>query len=451
MKKASALKDYLDRYAAGEPWSLQAGNLDHLEQVVVIPAYAEKDHLFDTLLSLAQNDEQCLQKTLVVCVINNKSTAPAADKENNARTLECIQALIGRKSINGFSDDDHLQITLQKIAASPIRLACVDAASPGMEIPEKEGGVGMARKIGMDTALRVLGTSNEGVRLIFCLDADTLVQANYLSAVRKAFAGGKTKTGILAYEHPIPPDGMERTAIVQYEIFLRYWVLGLCYADSPYAFHSIGSTMVITTGAYLGVRGMNRRAAGEDFYFLNKLAKTGSIRPISETVVYPSARVSGRVPFGTGAAVQKIAADENSAYPFYDPRVFQILKEWIALMRQSFSLNEHQIMDMASRIDSGLISFLDRRDFLSVWPKIRANVKDEKTCQSQFHRWFDGFETLKLVNDLTRECYPRTSQREALMKILPMMKLEIPGSLLCKNNPDQEDQLNVLACLRRWT
>ena len=126
------------------------------------------------------------------------------------------------------------------------------------------------------------------------------------------FSRGKAQTGIVAYEHQMPSDDIEQAAICSYEIFLRYWVLGLQYARSPYAFHSIGSTIVTTADGYLAVRGMNRREAGEDFYFLNKLAKTGPIRQIRETVVYPSARISRRVPFGTGAAVEKIVSGTNA-------------------------------------------------------------------------------------------------------------------------------------------
>jgi len=54
--------------------------------------------------------------------------------------------------------------------------------------------------------------------------------------------------------------------------------------------------MICTVDSYIAVRGMNRREAGEDFYFLNKLAKLGDIGQIHATTVYPSARPSRRVP-----------------------------------------------------------------------------------------------------------------------------------------------------------
>ncbi|MDP2854104.1 MAG: hypothetical protein Q8O28_07635 [Smithellaceae bacterium] len=450
MKKASLLNDYLNRYAVGLHWRLQAGNLENIEQVVVIPAYAEKDLLFATLASIAANGDSFLEKALILFVINNKAAAPAADKENNTQTLAMLNALIRKQSFSRLALAGDLHDLLQRIADRPLKLGCMDASSPGFEIPPRVGGVGMARKIGMDMALRLLQNSAEP-RLILSLDADTLVQPDYLSAIRNVFLSGKTQTGIIAYEHQMPLDKIERAAICCYEIFLRYWVLGLQYAQSPYAFYSIGSTIVTTTDNYLAVRGMNRREAGEDFYFLNKLAKTGPISQISETRVYPSARISVRVPFGTGAAVGKIVSGAGQEQRLYDPRIFIILKAWIALMKQSFNRSEHQILAKARDIDPGLASFLVARGFLAVWPKIRRNLKDQKTYERQFHGWFDGFETLKLVNDLSKTLYPRISLVSALKKILEMLNWECPGGLPDENFPVPEDEMRILLCLRGMT
>ena len=451
MKKDSLLNDYFTRYAAGSPWTLQTGHLEGIDQVVVIPAYAEKNHLFTTLASLAVNSAVALEKTLILCVINNKADSPAADKDNNRQALDILDALISRQTFPECQLADDLLFAIKKILERPVRLGYIDASSPGLEIPARTGGVGMARKIGMDTALRVLKSSVNEPRLIISLDADTVVGPDYLVSVRKVMSSGKAKTGIVSYEHRMPADETGKRSICLYEIFLRYWVLGLRYARSPYAFHSIGSTIVTKADAYLAVRGMNRREAGEDFYFLNKLAKIGPIRRIQETVVYPSARISTRVPFGTGAAVEKISRDENSGYDLYDPRVFTILKNWLDLMRQSFSLSADRILEMARDIDPGLESFLILRGFLSVWPKIRGNVKDQKTCERQFHGWFDGFETLKLVNYLTGEFYPKVSMMFALKDILDLSGMKYSGSLSAGDIQKTEDAVYILSYLRAQT
>ncbi len=62
-----------------------------------------------------------------------------------------------------------------------------------------------------------------------------------------------------------------------YELSLRYYVAGMKFARSPYAFHTIGSSMAVSPVHYARVRGFPKREAGEDFYLLNKLAKLGSV------------------------------------------------------------------------------------------------------------------------------------------------------------------------------
>ena len=55
MKRNSLIDTYLQNYSVGEKWELTANDTDNISQVVVIPAYAEKEMLFSTLASLAQN------------------------------------------------------------------------------------------------------------------------------------------------------------------------------------------------------------------------------------------------------------------------------------------------------------------------------------------------------------------------------------------------------------
>jgi hypothetical protein len=280
----------------------------------------------------------------------------------------------------------------------------------------------MARKIGMDAAFNLLSRCSITAKVIINLDADTLVQNNYLRSIKNYFTG-KKKSAIVAYEHQEPFIPEEVAAIYCYEIFLRYWVLGLKYAKSPYAFHSIGSTMSCSADAYLEVRGMNRRDAGEDFYFLNKLAKIGKIGYIKETCVYPSARPSQRVPFGTGKRISRFLAGTHDEYLLYNPRIFEILGAWLELMRSPFNYNEPEILIKARAIDSNLESFLIRNNFAVIWSRIRKNVKDEKTMIRQFNDWFDGFKTLKLINHMSREAYPPINMFIAVNKILNKLKM----------------------------
>jgi len=450
MNKPSLLEDYLEKYSAGKNWNLVTGNIENVSQVVVIPAYAEKEMLFSTLVSLAQNPSTSLECSLVLCVINNKKDSPSEQVSNNQTTIEYLDALVRKKVLGKFNSDQKIYPQLLKIADTQLKLSYIDASSKGCEIPKSDGGVGMARKIGMDMALRLLNKSSSEKKLIISLDADTLVQTNYLAAIKNYFTP-KIKTAVVAYEHQMPVNYEEQAAICCYEIFLRYWVLGLKYAKSPWAFHSIGSTIVTSTDSYLKVRGMNRREAGEDFYFLNKLAKIGSIDYIRDTCVFPSARSSSRVPFGTGKAIERFLSGQKQEYLLYNPKIFTIISEWLEFMNNALLMPEDEILTAAHRINPALKSFLVDSRFAEAWSRIRRNAKEEKTLRHQFNDWFDGFKTFKLVNYLTKTVYSQIDMFDALAEILSL--LEMTGSKINTETkiPQMEEQIELLQYLRKIT
>lgn len=451
MKKESLTDDYLRNYSAGEKWALIANETDNISQVVVIPALAEREMLFSTLASLARNHPASLEHSFVICVVNNKDNSPIAVKENNRQTIKCLDALVNRRSLNIFNEAKELHSLLSVISDSKMKLGFIDASSEGSEIPQNTGGVGMARKIGMDTALRLLKKNSNSTNMILSLDADTLVQNNYLSVIRNHFTQA-VKTAIVAYEHQMPADPLQQAAICCYEIFLRYWILGLRYAQSPWAFHSIGSTISVTTEAYLAVRGMNKLDAGEDFYFLNKLAKIGRIDYVKKTCVYPSARSSFRVPFGTGKRIQKFLSGKyEEEYLLYDPRIFSILAEWLKLMHNRNIRNENEILIEAEMIHPKLKAFLNESKFPRFLSRILRGVKDEKTLTRHLNDWFDAFRTLKLINYFSREVYPQINMFQALEAVLAMS--EMAGVKLSGKDsiPPLAEQIAILKYLRTIT
>jgi hypothetical protein len=451
MKKSLLLNKYLKNYSVGETWQLIANDTDHISQVVVIPAYAEREMLFSTLASLARNTPAVLASCLVICVVNNQMNSPDEVKKNNLQTMECLESLIKKQSLHMFCKEEQLHQSLTDIGDANMKLGYINASTPGYEIPQRVGGVGMARKIGMDTALRLLGTESATPHVILSLDADTLVQDHYLSAIRHDFTKA-VKTAIVAYEHQMPSDDLEKAAICCYEIFLRYWVLGLKYAKSPWAFHSIGSTITVSTDAYLEVRGMNRRAAGEDFYFLNKLAKVSNIDYIKDTCVYPSARASTRVPFGTGKRIQRfLSGTYEKEYYLYDPKVFLILAAWLQLMEEMILEHENQIVVKAGCIHPRLKIFLDDNQFPMIWSKIRRVAREKKLLVKHFHDWFDGFRTLKLIHDLTREVYPLMDMFAALESMLSLSGISSHPWASNTKVPPLWEQMECLDTLRTIT
>ncbi len=373
--------------------------------VVVIPAIEEYENIRCLLESLLQLDNLYLDETIFLFVINNSDEAEEKIRKDNSISLDFLRDIIQKNESDSLA---------QKIINSNLNLALIDASSPGQEIPVKIAGVGTARKIGMDLASSLFDYSNSSKKIIVCLDADCAVERNYLNVIKESFAQNDVEVAVIDYQHRVLNNFKNEEAITWYEIFLRYYSFGLAYAGSPYSFHTIGSTIVCTDKAYKNAGGMNTKEAAEDFYFLQKLAKQFPVYRIFSTKVYPSARESLRVPFGTGKSITDFNNSEENDFLVYDPEIFEILKKWLGIFNKSGFDSADKILNNTNSIHIGLTDFLKRRKFELSWQNILDNSKSIEQLNRQKLNWFDGFKTLKLVHYLRNNYFPSINMYEAL-------------------------------------
>lgn len=399
----NALKKYLHRHTALEKYPLEwiGKKPATVDMAVVIPVLAEYPGLFCTLNALEKNNPLYLQKTLLLLVVNNRTKAYAApgDIENNQSCLEALR--------------EYTSDTL-------LHLALIDASSPGKELGAQEG-VGHARKMGMDWAAKVLGEQEKPNAPIVCLDADTLVQENYLEAIAGFFQQVPRWGVALDYQHPKDGDAKETPGILAYELYLRYCELGLNYARSPYAYPAIGSAMACSVQAYVAAGGMKRRAAAEDFYFLQALAKTGSVEHCWDTSVYPSARTSHRAPIGTGKHVADFLENSSGAYTVYNPESYRVLRHFFESAASSLD-GSAPVSDCAA-----LQEFLEGLGFRSVWKKLHLESTTPRQRLQQFHTWFDALRTLRCIHHLRDTVHPNLDTLTAIRKLAAMIKEDMPG------------------------
>ena len=267
------------------------------------------------------------------------------------------------------------------------------------EIPDKIAGVGTARKIGMDIVTERLKVGlglEKGV--IVNLDADCRVSQNYLTEIWKHFkSNSKDELVSIAFEHRIEELGTEpeKESIRQYEAYLHYFIGKQKELGLPYAYQTIGSAFAVRGRAYLQVGGMNRRKAGEDFYFIHKFTKKGTIAELNTCTVYPSGRASFRVPFGTGRAVGEMLASEQIYYA-YNPKSFDELRPFITSVVTIFEngIDSH-ILNTYSK---GVQRYLESQNFSTQISKIRSNSKSIITFRKAFFQWFDAFRLMKYLH-----------------------------------------------------
>jgi len=343
------LKDHAEQYTEELP-PVPPG----LRLCVVIPSLAERGNIGAVLDSLPEKDD----RFEVIVVVNHKEGAPDEIVSNNAGTVEDLS---GRA------------LVIERVFAPDV------------------AGVGAARRAGMDLALRRLVQAGSPEKsAIACLDADSPVDPGYVEGILSVFGGDNPPAaGICACRHPIPEDEERAKAIVAYELWLRYMEQGFRYCGSPYAFQTIGSCTVVSPRAYALADGMPRRQAGEDFYFLQKIAKVfGRVVDIDVTV-HPSARVSNRVPFGTGRAMIR-CRDEGPDYYLQaePPRAFVDLKRF-------FESSVAGLAGMREAASPLLASFIEKHGGWAVLEDIRKNSADAEHFAFGVHTWFDSLQVVR--------------------------------------------------------
>jgi hypothetical protein len=367
--KKSAVDYYFQRFGFC-PAQMAAPPSPELGLVVVIPCYNEPA-LVDSLEALWRCDPPSSDVEVII-VINSSETAPVSVLLQNEQTLRAAHAWISEHANSRF------------------RFHCLHFPN----LPAKKAGVGLARKIGMDEALRRFATIDRLQSPILCFDADCSCDPNYLYEVERSFANhGQSPGASIYFEHPLdgPEDPRLYHAATLYELHLRYYVEALRSAGFPHAFHTIGSSMAVRAQIYLEQGGMNKRQAGEDFYFLHKIIPLGGFREINSTRVIPSPRPSDRVPFGTGRAVREfIDSGKFESYPF-----------------QAFEDLRHLFSDLPGLYESDaplqdcppvLQQFLRAQNASIHLATIRAHTVGQPSFQKRFFRWFDGFLAMKYIH-----------------------------------------------------
>ena len=357
--------------------------------IIVIPCYNEPD-ILKTLASLWQC-EKTNSVVEIIVVINS------GEKETNE--------IIDFNTKTEIEIKNWLGIARHQNDSEKLRGYIVSIKN----LPQKHAGVGLARKIGMDEAADRFNQIKNENGIIVCLDADCTVEKNYLLEIERHFSQNEKATGCSIYfEHPLQGNDFEEKnyeAIVNYELFLRYYKLSVTYTGFPYFFHTIGSSMAVRNHVYQKQGGMNRRKAGEDFYFLHKIFPLGNFAELNSTCVIPSPRKSMRVPFGTGSAVTKYLEQDSEEYLTYSFQSFIDLKILFSSVEKMFNGNK-RTDEWLNSFSIAIKTFLIQNNFENKLSEFYQHSTTPKMFAKRFYNWFDGFMILKFVHFARDNFYP---------------------------------------------
>lgn len=367
---------------------------------VVIPCFIEPD-ILQTLASLKSCDLP-VSKVEVIVLINHSESASEEVKQYNYTTKEMV--------VNWILQNVKSKIDFYVVGP--------------VEFQKKWAGVGLARKSGMDEAVLRFNYSGNKDGIIVSLDSDTLVEKNYLVEIEKHFRENPKNIGAtIAFEHQIENlNNKQKEGILLYEKYLGYYKNALSYSGFPNSIYTIGSAFVVTAEAYVKRGGMNRRQAGEDFYFLQNLVQIGNVGEITSTRVFPSARISDRVPFGTGNAMQKWMNKEDDLNKTYNFHAFIDLKAFFDLNSFFYKTDEIGFSQLIEKLPDSIRGFITEDNFYAEIIDLNRNCSSLKSFQTRFYHKFNAFKVMKFLNFSHEKYYQKAVLEEQISELNKMTK-----------------------------
>ncbi len=371
---------------------------------IAIPAMNEAAWLPATLNAAREQEYQNYE--ILVCV-NQPETFSSSEKQEE----KCI-----------FENN---QLTLDYLKQQKdLPLQILDKSSRGKGWAGGKGSVGAARKYLMDY-IADQGTDED---IILSMDADTLFGRNYLASVNEIFNKNPDINGLSnPYFHRLTGEEPVDRAMLRYEIYMRNYALNLFRIDSLYRFTALGSAIATTVKSYRFAGGMTAKKSGEDFYFLQKLLKSGKLYLHNKQVVYPAARFSNRVFFGTGPAMIKGNTGDWESYPVYSYHLFDKVRE----TTDSFALIWNR--DVSTPMDGIL-----QAEKTGIWGKLRKNASTQRQFIKACHQKVDGLRILQFLKSEQQKL--PYMENEILLRNLDILRISI--SSLAKHSLHEHSDLS---------
>ena len=330
---------------------------------IALPVMDEMDYLPKFINNIKKQNFKSFE--LFVCVNHPDEWWSDSEKEiicqNNLRSIELLK------------NEIQFPITI------------IDKSSKGLGWKGKKFGVGWARKTIMD----MISLEADKNDLILSLDADTGFSENYLNSVIESFQKNEKFVALsVPYYHKLTADESADRSILHYEIYMRYFSLNLWRISNPYRFTALGSAIAVPVWAYKAIGGITPHKSGEDFYFLQKLKKYGRIKIWNNETVFPAARFSDRVFFGTGPAMIKGKNGDWSSYPFYHFSLFDEIKITFEMFSELYEKD----------FETPMTDFLKNR-FRSenIWGPLRKNFKTRQNFVKACEDKVDGLRILQFL------------------------------------------------------
>ncbi len=331
---------------------------------IALPVMREMERLPLLIKAIMAQSNQRFR--LIVCV-----NQPESWWSDPLRLSVCVENRLAIEYLESLHDE---------------RIEILDRSSKGKGWPDKGHGIGVARKYLMDHISSVAAEND----ILISMDADTVFDPGYFESIAENFRINPAAYAIsVPYYHRLSGNPELDRAVLRYEIYMRAYAVNMWRIRSPYCFSALGSAIAFPVWAYRAAGGMTPKLSGEDFYFLQKIVKTGRLLHWNGEIVYPATRLSDRVFFGTGPALIKGIEGDWNSYPIYDFRLFDQVAETCKAFGSLF------IKDVNTPLDD----FMIRRFDSLPWDNLRKNFKTQAHFIRACHEKIDGLRILQFLKE----------------------------------------------------
>ncbi len=395
----------------------QTNSSHKLSVGIAIPLFKEKDYIGDLLKCLIN---QIYKPSLVAFCINQP------------------QLTTSYTHIGNITDQDYLNnLNTEKIiheTITPFQILIADNYSPGKRWNKKQHGAGLARRSATNLLLQHINPPD----IIIYMDADTHYPSNYIQSIVQNFTDKPSVDAIAApYYHFLTNDDTINKALLRYEIYLRWNAINSLRLNLPFSFTAFGSTISCRTSSYIKFGGMSTNQAAEDFYFLQKVVKKGTLATWNSVTASPSSRLSNRVIFGTGPALASGINSISEQYPLFHQTSFSELSSIYNFLynldQQSIQLDQQETWPKPLKL---LLLIMDNKKIIELITQL-LNTKRPK--QHLIKEKLDGLKSLQYLK-IREELHNNTNNSH---KIKPL-----PESLLKVKNQFETVSTNDLNRVR---
>jgi hypothetical protein len=202
------------------------------------------------------------------------------------------------------------------------------------------------------------------------------------------------------------------------------------------------------------VRGFPKRAAGEDFYLLDKIGKVMPIRRVAGDRVRIHSRRSLRVPFGTGPRVERLLTETSA--PVDHPATYRALASLLGAFDQFAERRDESVFASAFGALPNELAIVAEAAMheLRVCDAARDALGQVGTgdLRRRLHTWFDGLRTLRFLHTVGDHGFPKMPCRDAFAQSpFSPISAAVPLAIALENARKAEEALPSAVGPTLWT